>query len=61
MYTRKICIALGKSYNSRPIWNLCFSGEMRGLSDNTSVIQEENEVPYGAFAQTQETAVLRKF
>lgn len=36
-------------------------GETRGLSDNPSVIKGENEVPYGAFDQAQEIAVLRKF
>lgn len=62
MYTKKICIALGKSCNRGwPIWSLCSLGEMRGLSDNPSVIKEENEVPYGAFDQAQEIAVLRKF
>lgn len=57
-----MCIALGKSYNGGwPIWASASLGEMRGRSDNPSVIKEENEVPYGAFDQAQEIAVLRKF
>ena len=62
MYTKKMCIALGKARNGgRPIWSLCLRREMTGQSDNPSVVSEENEIPYGACDPAQEAAVLGEF
>lgn len=62
MYTRKICKAVGNHIMGvGPSGTFASLGEMKGPSDNPSVIKEENEVPSGAFAQGQQIAVLRKF
>lgn len=61
MYTKKICIALGKSSEKVGPWGLCFPGEMRGRSGIPAVTKEGHEVPDGAFAQPQAVAVLRRF